>query len=545
VAGIPDGSIDQDFSKGSKIASMATLMKDYNAGGATYRTPGVAQHDQAGRIWYDGNGSNWANISPSKPQIIDDYIVAGTYLYYQISSGQTVTYNDTASYVAEALKNQDQVKGYTFGGSTGGQVSGGCVAGGCSNNGTGAGGGNTVVLDPGHAGANTEQVDPTTGIETLESGGAPGEMQNMWDTAQLIKTKLEAAGYSVVLTKNSEDDTAGFVTKVARANSANAAIAVSLHYTDGTFGVANDHYGVTPQVVGEFRQNNDNGKRATFTDTALDQKSAQYAQAIAAARNATGDTTKVDNLDNSFPPNRPDILAYGNIPIVELLGKVPWVYNEVGDQGFDMQKYATGITNGIMAAVPLSGNQTTSTATGSTTSCGAVAGSVVQTAMNYAWPDFKGNPFCDEEPAYKTAIDTAKANGQYTGAPCDTDSTLAGIDCGAFVTRVMIDSNADPGYNDSGKGGNTIPQEAYLKAQTAAGKYQLITPTTTDDLLAGDIAIVNNASREHTYLYVGETSSHPSFHGNAASASQGTRAPMADGVGTGDLTTFSWYRLIK
>ncbi len=68
----------------------------------------------------------------------------------------------------------------------------------------------------------------------------------MWETAQIIKTQLEADGYKVFLTKSSENDTAGLVTKVKRAVDKSPALVVSLHYTgDGTFGTPNAHYGVT------------------------------------------------------------------------------------------------------------------------------------------------------------------------------------------------------------------------------------------------------------------------------------------------------------
>jgi len=221
------------------------------------------------------------------------------------------------------------------------------------------GAGPVIVLDPGHAGANTAETDPATGIESKDSSGAPGEMQTMWDTAQIIKSKLETDGYTVVLTKTSESDTAGLVTKVKRANDSNAVLAVSLHYTgDGVFTQTNDHYGVTAQEVGLSRTNNDNGKSYTFQDSNLASKSLLAAQAIVAARNAAGAPAKLSPLDLSFPPNRPDISAWGGISIVQLLAKIPWVYNEAGAIGFDKQKYAMGIANGIEKAVPANGGGT-------------------------------------------------------------------------------------------------------------------------------------------------------------------------------------------
>ncbi|HSX46309.1 MAG TPA: phage tail tip lysozyme [Candidatus Saccharimonadia bacterium] len=215
----------------------------------------------------------------------------------------------------------------------------------------------TIVLDPGHAGANTEQIDPKSGLETIESGGAPGEMQAMWNTAQDIKKTLLQDGYNVVLTKNSEADTAGFVTKVARADAANPSLVVSMHYTPGVhFGTPNGHFGVTPQQVGRFRQNKDNGKRKTFTDAALARQSQQYAQDIASGRASVGDHANVVPLDQSFPANRPDIKAFGDISMVQLLSNAPWVYNEVGADGFNEKTYSEGITKGIEKAIPPSGS---------------------------------------------------------------------------------------------------------------------------------------------------------------------------------------------
>lgn len=213
----------------------------------------------------------------------------------------------------------------------------------------------TIVLDPGHTPRTVKETDPVTGLETADFEGATGERQNMWETAQIIKSKLEAAGYKVVLTKNSADDTAGFVNKVKIANNSGAALAVSLHYDGtGTFGVlTSGAWGVTPQEVGQFRENKSNGKRATFNDAALAEKSQQYAQIIAEERNKVGDKTKVTELTHSFSRDRGNVSAWGNIPIVMLLGKVPWVYNETGGINFDKQKYAEGIANGIMRAVPL------------------------------------------------------------------------------------------------------------------------------------------------------------------------------------------------
>lgn len=534
VAGSKAGSIDQDFSKGSNIPSMATLMKNYNAGGATYRDPGTAQHYQPGRVWYDGNGVNWTSKRADKPEIIDDYIVGGTYLYYQISTGQPITYKDTASYAAEALAKQDQIQGFTSGGSAGTTI---CSAV-CSTGGGVAGNGKAVVIDPGHAGANTPETDSESGIEAVESTN-PAERKQMWETAQIIKSSLEKDGYSATLTKNAEDDPAGLLEKSRRANATNAALAVSLHSTPGDFGVPNDHWGVTPQEVGRYRQNWSNDKKKTFDNAQLAQSSQQYANIIAEERNKVGDKTKVAPLDASFTTDR--VKAHGDISIVQLFGKIPWVYNEVGQTNFSAEKYAEGITNGIEKALA---GSTATNGSPATSSCGAVAGSIIQTAINYAW-NKKHDPEYLPKDNYLEDSKKAQAEGKYTGANGGPNNDIPGIDCGGFVTRVMQNSGVDRDY---GGGGNTDEQKKWMEDHPK--KYQTLgsSITSTDNILPGDIAVNHN----HTYIYLGDTGkkTDPNWDGNAVSSSiRGNsypygKAPAAAGADFDNGGPYYWYRVI-
>jgi hypothetical protein len=170
---------------------------------------------------------------------------------------------------------------------------------------------------------------------------------------------------------------------------------------------------------------------------------------------------------------------------------------------------------------------------------GAAPGDAIQTALNYAWPDYHPANYCQEKASYLSAIKAAAANGEYVGGTCTIGGTWPGVDCGAFVTRVMRDSRADPTYNESN--GNTISQQAYLDAHPE--KYQKLTNVNgTADLHPGDIAI----NDVHTYMYVG---SQPGFNGNSASASfsstgESWRAPMASNA-YGFGGEFTWYRLIS
>jgi hypothetical protein len=166
---------------------------------------------------------------------------------------------------------------------------------------------------------------------------------------------------------------------------------------------------------------------------------------------------------------------------------------------------------------------------------GAVSGNLMQTILNYAWPEYHQPNYVKEKEAYKLAILQARSRGEYTGGDYDADHV--GIDCGAFVTRVMRDSGTDPSYNENN--GNTVLQQEYLDDHPA--KYQKLSNVNgTNDLQAGDIAI----NDVHTYIFVGNM---PGFHGNSASASFSTtgsswRAPMAS-TAYGFGGEFTWYRL--
>lgn len=168
---------------------------------------------------------------------------------------------------------------------------------------------------------------------------------------------------------------------------------------------------------------------------------------------------------------------------------------------------------------------------------GAVTGDAVKTAIKYAWPTYHPAVYCTERASYHQAILKAKANGEYTGGDCD--STNIGVDCGAFVTRVMRDSGVDPDYNKGN--GNTVTQQQYLDDMVSKGKYEKVSAHSTADLKPGDIAI----NSDHTYMYVG---TQPDFKGNSASASVGGssgaywRAPMASAA-YGIDGEFTWYRL--
>ena len=207
--------------------------------------------------------------------------------------------------------------------------------------------------------------------------------------------------------------------------------------------------------------------------------------------------------------------------------------DRIGAAKLVFDKYSASVGTSTASTTPLA------TGSGCADGSGAVKGSVIQTALNYAWPDYHPAPYTIFKDSYRAAIIKAQANREYVGG-----GSKPGIDCGGFVTRVMRDSGADPTYNwgpGSGKEGNTDVQKAYLDAHP--DKYDNLGPkNNTADLRPGDIAI--NGS--HTYMYVGKQ---PGFNGNSASASYSStgeswRTPMASNTyWGGGGQPFIWYRL--
>lgn len=161
-------------------------------------------------------------------------------------------------------------------------------------------------------------------------------------------------------------------------------------------------------------------------------------------------------------------------------------------------------------------------------------GAILNTIQRFAWPNYRppdgsrGNPI-EKKPDYQEAVNRSPYKGS-----CD------GVDCGAFVTIVMHESGADPGYNPANC--NTECQIAYLRDATLAGKYTRVTDKGL--LQPGDIAIKSHPPEGHTFFYVGTAISDidPNWTGGeSASASQCDRAPMASGTDT--FEDYEWYHL--
>ncbi len=386
---------------------------------------------------------------------------------------------------------------------------------------TPAGGGKTIVLDPGHSGTDIHDNDPQTGLYDHDYPNAP-EITEVFDVAKKVETKLKADGYNVILTKPSINDSVSLRNRANIANQNNAALAVSIHddhgQANGTFEQ------IYAQQVGGYRQveNGDpvrKGQKVAFSDAAVATQSQQYATIFQQERQkAQGGNPTVTT--NSFD-NRAGIEP-GNIPMVELFSKVPWVYNETGAasglSAKDEDAYAAGIINGVEKSVPISGATAANSTSSSNCTGGIAAGNIAQTAIGLSWPESHGTT---PKPEYATAIQKYNKGQRADGA-----------DCGVFVGTVMHASGADPNY----PGVSTVEQAKYV---TTNPKYQIIYPATdTKQLIPGDILIINDGTTQnpdgtinvgqagsgaggHTYIYVGPQ---PPNGYNEASASLNDRS---------------------
>jgi len=399
---------------------------------------------------------------------------------------------------------------------------------------TPAGGGKKVFLDPGHGAAIDEYADPVTRLHDRETSNGQ-ESEDVLQVARRVKTQLETDGYTVTLARNDNQTPVNKRERVNAAKEMGADIAVSIHTTPDNI---ND---VWPQRTGTYREYRNT--RVTFDNDSTAERSQQYARAIAGARHDSEDRdVSLDpngtHQENSF--SRDDLPSKGNISLVQLWSTdVPWVYNEFahGDtEGLsetDKQKYAEGLVDGIEEAL----GSNSATNDGTDTDCGDGQGDVpsgdfTQTILDYAWPTYHSPNYFTMKPGYQAAVTRAQSEGRYVGG-----GSHPGIDCGGFVTTLMVDSGFEPRYNSNGRGGPTGDQQAWAEANWQ--KLGTGSDIDTGSLRAGDVAF----SPGHTFVYVGTISG---FSKKVASASYSPsniawRTPMA-GSESPAASNVTWYR---
>ena len=219
---------------------------------------------------------------------------------------------------------------------------------------TPAGGRPVIVVDPGHS-PFISAVDSGTGLNVSDYENEP-EMRDVFAVAELVRTKLEAAGYRVIMTKTSATARVSLGQRAVIANTAHAALALSIHDQAGSNGgLAFDQANNTVyyQSVGDYRAT-PTGNKVVFTDSRVAALSQKYGQIFRDQRAAVEGHPVVLRGNVGYDLGSRGLPA-GNIWIVQLLSRVPWIYDEAGGNSAgmsglnstDKEKYADGLVAGV------------------------------------------------------------------------------------------------------------------------------------------------------------------------------------------------------
>ena len=131
------------------------------------------------------------------------------------------------------------------------------------------GSGRSVCIDPGHStGSPASEIDPATGLDVADNGGASGELQANWELAVKVRQRLERAGYSVTMTKSTADSYASLRTRADTGN--NCSVMVRLHYDPSL-------HAILYPGDGQYKQH---GNSIVYVDPAVANASAGLAQAM-------------------------------------------------------------------------------------------------------------------------------------------------------------------------------------------------------------------------------------------------------------------------
>jgi len=201
--------------------------------------------------------------------------------------------------------------------------------------------GRVVCLDPGHSGRSGSEIDQATGLNVGDNGGASGEPQNMWDLAQKAKAGLEAAGYTVRLTK---DGAGAYASLRQRADIGNeCTIVVRLHYDD------TGYTGVMRPPANAARCPQSDPSRITVVDAGVASASDALARALAPALGlAVKDDTGGTSQGNSTPAGHPTCLigsVLSKVPVVCIENKVSLTQNNPSGQDSVAAQIVAGVNS--------------------------------------------------------------------------------------------------------------------------------------------------------------------------------------------------------
>jgi N-acetylmuramoyl-L-alanine amidase len=199
--------------------------------------------------------------------------------------------------------------------------------------------GRVICIDPGHSGRDGSETDPATGLNVGDNGGCAGELQSMWDLAQKTRAKLEAAGYSVRLTKDGPD---AYASLRARADTGNScALVIRLHYDD------TGYTGVLRAPANAARCPTSDPSRITVIDGGVAGASDTLARSLAgplglSVKDDTGGTSQ----GNGTPSGHPTGLigsVLSRVPVVCIENKMDLVRNNASGQDEVASQIAAGV----------------------------------------------------------------------------------------------------------------------------------------------------------------------------------------------------------
>jgi N-acetylmuramoyl-L-alanine amidase len=228
-----------------------------------------------------------------------------------------------------------------------------------------------IVIDPGHSGRSIRHRNKATGLVDFDYPNQP-EMTEVFGISICVAADLRKIGYRVVLTKKKATSTVSLTRRARIADKAHADLAISVH-DDHTqtksFQAVYSQRGVKHHGHYHAMWRGSGADRTVFDRPAVARKSAHDARLIAAARRRDQHRS-VAITEEDFTGRSG--LEPGNLALVQLLTKVPWVYSESGARTggsttrrmtvHDETLYAKGILDGIVAAVPVKGARPESTA---------------------------------------------------------------------------------------------------------------------------------------------------------------------------------------
>jgi N-acetylmuramoyl-L-alanine amidase len=216
-----------------------------------------------------------------------------------------------------------------------------------------------IVLDPGHS-PTIHAIDSRTKLNVSDYENEP-EMRDVFAVAKLVRAKLVAAGYRVVMTKTNVRQRVSLAKRAAIANKVHAALALSIHDQAGANGGIGFNRGnntVYYQSVGDYRTNI-HGTKIRFRDKRVAALSRKFGQVFRAERQRV-EHHRVALRSNVGYNLGSRGLAAGNIWMVQLLSHVPWVYDEAGGNSAgriglsagDKRKYANALVAAVERCVP-------------------------------------------------------------------------------------------------------------------------------------------------------------------------------------------------